>query len=162
MSEEYVVVGKFGKVHGIKGFIKLISFTDPLQNIFEYLPWYCDAKILKFLEIKNLPSGFAVLLEDFADRDSVQTLTNQEVSVLKSSLPKLKPDEYYWSQLQDLEVENTSGKKLGKVVEIFDTGANDVLIVKGQKKILIPYVKDKIIKNIDLELRKIIVAWEDV
>ena len=89
-----------------------------------------------------------------------------DIAIESSLLPALGEGDFYWSQLEKLEVLTESGVKLGKVSHLIATGANDVLVVKGQegsvdrKERLIPYLPDQVIKDINLEEGTIRVDWD--
>ena len=87
-------------------------------------------------------------------------LTNQNIMVKSSQLPILPDGEYYWHQLLNLKVINQDQKHLGVVTEIIPTGSNDVLVVRGDKQYLIPYLPEHFIMKIDLANNEIHVEWD--
>src|SRR3990167_5078301 len=100
------------------------------------------------------------LLADYADRESVALLTGKQIATLRSQLPALSDAAIYWADLEGLEVINQQGVVLGKVDYLFATGSNDVLVVVGKKRHLIPYIKNNIVLKVDLSNRQIIVDWD--
>ena len=134
-----------------------------------YLPWYlkkgAKQHSVKVIEGKKQAKGLVALTEGIEDRTQAEELIGSEIWVDKDQLPNLEKGDYYWHQLEGLEVFNEAGEFLGEVSHLFETGANDVLVVKASEKSiddmerLIPYVEKEIVLEIDLEERRILVAW---
>lgn len=169
-SGKYVKVARIGAAYGIKGWIKLISFTDPKDNILSYRHFLTpQSSALVGLEIDQSRAqgkGFVGHIKDCDDRDLTREYTGKDLYIEKALLPELKSDEYYWYQLQGLRVLTLNGDDLGIVDHLLETGANDVLVVKadensidGEER-LIPYIRDRVIDSIDLDKREIRVNWE--
>lgn len=163
--ENQVAVGRFGSPYGVKGWIKIISYTDPIERILDYLPWYIVRGNTKFLltAVKGKIHGdnLIVQFKDCQDRDIAKTYTNLEIYIDREQLPPLSDDEYYWVDLIGLQVFNREEEKLGEVVHLFSTGSNDVLIVKDDtgKERYIPYLQN-VILNVDLAKKKLTVDWD--
>ena len=87
-------------------------------------------------------------------------MIGQDIAIRHEQLEALDANEFYWVDLIGLDVVNQKQERLGKVLRLFETGANDVLVVAGQKEILIPFALPQIIKSIDLETGRIVVDWE--
>lgn len=165
-----VVLGQIGRVHGIKGWLKLSSFTSPAENIFDYPR--LQVKIgnkcqdLEIDEFKSSASALLVHFKGYDDPETARLLVGLELSVGDRELPQLEPGEYYWHQLQGLKVINQHGQLFGLVNKILETGANDVLVITpnpdsiDERERLIPYLKDSVIEEIDLEKETIKVNWE--
>ena len=134
-----------------------------------YVPWYLKKGLkqhsVKVIEGKKQAKGLVALTEGIEDRTQAEKLIGSEVWVDKDQLPNLDKGDYYWHQLEGLEVFNEAGELLGEVSHLFETGANDVLVVKASEKSiddmerLIPHVEKEIVLEIDLEERRILVAW---
>lgn len=171
-----IVVGKLTGVYGVKGWIKVHSFTEPADNIFNYQPWYLtDAaggakpEPIKLADWRVHGKGFVALLEGTNDRDSAALLNQRHICVSRDLLPALPEGEYYWEQLQGLKVvsvfDDTAPVLLGIVHELLETGANDVLSVApcpgslDQRQRLLPYA-DEIIVTIDLDAGELRVDWD--
>ena len=169
-QKENMVLGKITAVYGIKGWVKIYSFTDPMENIFNYQPWQLKVggtlKEVKVAASKKHGKGLIAKLEGVDDRNIAQTYCGYEILVDSGLLPELKEGEYYWSQLQNLLVYTESDQLLGKVSHLMETGSNDVLVVKGtkdsidQQERLLPYLPDQVIKEIDLETGTMRVDWD--
>lgn len=161
-----VALGRFGSPFGILGWIKVISYTDPVDNILNYSPWivvFNDNTQLLIKEVKGKIHGnnLVVTFGQCKDRNQAQTYTNLEIYVDRAQLPPPSNDEYYWIDLIGLSVSNSEGEQLGLVKQVFATGSNDVLIVKEEngKEHYIPYIKD-VILEVNLEISKLIVDWD--
>ena len=134
-----------------------------------YLPWYlkkgAKQHSVKVVEGKKQGKGLVALTDGIEDRTQAEELIGSEIWVDKDQLPNLEKGDYYWHQLEGLEVFNEAGEFLGEVSHLFETGANDVLVVKASEKSiddmerLIPHVEKEIVLEIDLEERRILVAW---
>lgn len=163
-DKKYLNVGKITGAFGIKGWIKVFSFTDPKENILDYAPWILkkDAKTRQVEVIEgNVQGKFVVaLVTGVNDRDMASELAGWEVLIDQDQLPEPEPDEYYWSDLIGLQVETVQGEILGVVDSLIETGANDVIIVAGERQRAIPFIQGQSIVNIDLDAKKIIVDWD--
>lgn len=165
-----LLVGKINAAYGIKGWVKVYSFTSPVEQILEYAPWTIRKKgskqNLKLRQGKVHGKGIVVLPEGFEDRNQAESLIGYEIWIEKEQLPDLEQGEYFWVQLEGLAVYNEASELLGKVSSVLETGANDVLVVAATdesidaRERLIPYVEDKVILEVDLEQGKMRVAWD--
>ncbi|GAB7218446.1 ribosome maturation factor RimM [Vibrio comitans] len=173
MSEqnEKIVVGKLGATYGIRGWLKVHSFTDDAENIFDYSPWFLNQKgtwvECKVESWKRHNKGYVCKLEGLDVREDAHLLTNLEISVAPSSLPELSEEEFYWRELFGMKVVTTKGYDLGEVSDMLETGSNDVLVVKanlkdafGQKERLIPFLEEQVIIKVDREAQRIEVDWD--
>lgn len=162
---DHIVIGKIVGVYSIKGWLKVLSFTRPKENLFTYHPWLVkqDKEWLgmQLLVGKSQGKGLIASLEGITDRDAAMSLVGSELAIKKAQLPTLKAGEFYWHDLINMQIINQQNEVLGAVAEILETGANDVLVVVADKqKYLIPYVLDVYIKSIDIEQRVIQVDWQ--
>ncbi|TAL61646.1 MAG: ribosome maturation factor RimM [Legionella sp.] len=160
----WVVIGRFGRPHGIKGFVTVHSFTEPRDNILRYTDWHAflnnQWQPIKILSVETHNKAIVAQVAGYPERESVARLTNIEIAVSHEQLAELAPGEYYWHQLIGMKVINTKGEPLGVVSEILPTGSNDVLVVQGEKRHLIPYLPDVYILNIDNSQQIITVDWD--
>lgn len=163
MVNDWVVIGRFGRVHGIKGFIQVHSFTDPLDNVFEYQPWYISLKKtwcpIKIHQEQINGHKFLVQVENYMTREEAGFLTNLEIAVPRHVLPELQ-DEFYHHDLIGLKVYNDQQEYLGKITDIFVTGVNDVMVISGDSQYLIPFVMDVFVQSIDMKNHQMIVHWD--
>ncbi|WP_131783596.1 ribosome maturation factor RimM [Legionella gresilensis] len=166
VADDWVIVGRFGRVHGIKGFISVNSYTEPLTNILNYQGWHAYInkvwQPIKLLDAEVTTKYVLVKVEGFSERELAMNLTNCDIRVHKEQLPKLESGEFYWHELLGLEVVNQQGNNFGKVVGILPTGSNDVLVVQGNenKQYLIPYLLGRFIVDINLKEQRIITDWD--
>ena len=161
---QLVIIGQISGIHGIRGGLKLFSYTDPRDRIFSYTPWWLklDTGWSEYKPVQGRPAGKAltVFLEGIDDRDAARLLLGSEIAVAREKFPALSKGEYYWCDLVNLEVLDTRGVKLGILKELQETGANDVMVVEGNGQLLIPWVIDEIVKQVDLQSGMIIVDWD--
>ncbi|KGP63013.1 16S rRNA processing protein RimM [Legionella norrlandica] len=160
----WIVIGRFGRPHGIKGFVTVHSFTDPINNILRYTDWHVFLnnkwQPIKLLAIETHNKTIIAQIEGYPERESVASLTNADIAVQESQFAPLAPGEYYWYQLIGMNVINQKGESFGKVVEIMPTGSNDVLIVQGAKRHLIPYLPGQFVIDINESKQVITVEWD--
>lgn len=166
---DYVVVGKIGTTYGIKGWLKIHSFTETVGSILDYPTWYLEEgnagigdswKLVKVQDAKQHGKGIIAKLPGFENPEQARMLTGKKIAILRAQLPKLAKDEYYWDDLIGLTVIDQHGTTLGQVSFLLPTGANDVLVVKGTKEHAIPYLPGDVIKDINLEEGVMRVDWE--
>jgi 16S rRNA processing protein RimM len=160
----WVVVGRFGRPHGIKGFVTVHSFTEPRDNILHYTDWHVNLnntwQPVKLLCVESHNKAIIAQIEGYAERELVARLTNAEIAIQKEQLAALESGEYYWHQLIGMSVINQKGESFGKVTEVMPTGANDVLVVQGEKRYLIPYLPGQFIIEINDSQQVITVDWD--
>lgn len=165
-----MVVGKITSVYGVKGWVKIYSHTEPMDNILNYAPWFVRLEgRLQTVQIeqgKRHGKGLIAKLAGCSDRDQAQVYCGNDISVDQSQLPALSTDEYYWHQLEKLNVVTESKELLGRVDHLISTGSNDVLVVKAtaesidDRERLVPYLPEQVIKEINLEEGTIRVDWD--
>lgn len=164
-NSDYLNAGHISGVFGVKGCVKVFSFTQPRENILKYSPWFLQKnnQISEIKVVSGQRHGNAVVaeLEGVADRDAAAALMGSEILILRQQLPKTKADEYYWADLVGLAVETVSGVSLGKVDHLLETGANDVLVVvDGETERLIPFLLKQTVLKIDLDTGMMTVDWD--
>ena len=164
MQDEWVIVGRFGRPHGIKGFVSVYSFTEPSDNILSYSDWHVSLnhswQPIKILSVQIHNKTIVAQIEGYPERESVALLTNVEIAIRKEQLASLAPDEYYWHQLIGMKVINQQAQEFGLIIEIMPTGSNDVLVVQGEKRHLIPYLPGQFIIEINDKSQTMIVDWD--
>lgn len=163
-QQDRVILGKINGIYGVRGWVKVFSETKPRENIFKYQPWLLKLKgqwqIIKVVSGRPQGKGLVAQLESVDDREQAQLLLGAEIAVLKSQLPEAQEGEYYWADLVGLEVQTLDGQVLGKIDSLFETGANDVVVVKGERERLIPFVQGQYIHEIDLDAGIMRVDWD--
>ena len=162
--DDLVIVGRLSGLYGVKGWHKVFSHTDPRDNILSYSPWYLkqgdEWKPYKLNKGRVHGKGIVAQLQGCDDRDQAQILMGQDIAVSRQLFARTVEGEFYWSDLVGLEVQHTDGEKLGKVVQMMETGANDVLVVRGERERLIPFLWQQVIKSVDTEAKVICVDWD--
>lgn len=166
-ASQFVIVGKISSAYGIKGWVNIYSYTDPVTNILDYQPWYLSARQrgqewrpVKIVNGRAHGKNVVAQIEGCNDRNQAELYRGLEIAIHRDQLPEPEENEHYWVDLVGLKVVNLQGQELGIVDSLMETGANDVLVVKGNKEHLIPYVQDEFIKQVDLENRCITVDWD--
>ncbi|MEG7362548.1 ribosome maturation factor RimM [Pseudomonas citronellolis] len=168
-TEEMIVLGKIVSVHGIRGEVKVYSFTDPLDNLLDYRRW----TLKRGTEVRQaeLVSGrvqgnvLVAKLKGLDDREVARTYADFEILVPRSELPELDDGEFYWSQLEGLKVIDTNGQLFGILDHMLETGANDVMVVKpcagslDDRERLLPYT-EQCVQSVDLAAGEIRVDWD--
>ncbi len=181
-EQQRVTVGRIVSVYGVKGWVKVLSYTEPGENIFGYCPWWLKTpggfRSLEIDDYRWQGKGLIAHIAGVDDRDKARTYCQQDIVVDKAQFPELGDNDYYWHQLQGLTVVTVfHGKEsdtrdsgaervvLGKVTQLLETGANDVLVVAGdansldRRERLVPYV-DQFVRKVDLDTREIEVDWD--
>ena len=166
-SGKKILVGKISNPHGIKGWVKVISFTDPIENILSYKKWILsDNKTEKTCQLEDSRiqgNKIVIKLEGVNDRDDADLLKNLQIKVNRFDLPKLDENSYYWGDLIDFNVIDIKGKHVGKVDSLFSTGSNDVLVIidEAKERLLVPFIMEEVIKCVDLIKELISIDWPD-
>jgi 16S rRNA processing protein RimM len=162
--QQHINVGKISGVFGVKGWVKVFSFTDIRENILNYSPWLLkkdsETRLVAVIDGKLQGKAVVAQLDGVNDRDRAASLMGWDIFITPDQLPKVAKGEYYWSDLIGLNVETDVGVQLGTVDGLLETGANDVLVVKGERERAIPFLQGKTIINIDLDAGKIVVDWD--
>lgn len=164
-DERRVLVGRIHGAFGLRGEVKLESFTDPKSSVLRYQPWTLrDAhgreRELSGARGRETARGIVATLPDVAERDAAEALRGTEIWVPRSALPAAKEGEYYWIDLEGLRVRNMEGADFGTVSHLFSTGANDVLVVQGERERMLPFVQPEVIRQVDFETGVITVDWD--
>ena len=167
-SGKKILVGKISNPHGIKGWVKVISFTDPIENILSYKQWIISDKETEktyYLEDSRVQGNKIVIkLENVNDRNDALLLKNLQIQVNRSDLPELDQNSYYWEDLVDFNVIDIKGNHVGKVDSLFRTGSNDVLVIidETKERLLVPFIMEEVIKYVDLAKELISIDWPEL
>jgi 16S rRNA processing protein RimM len=160
-----ILLGRVHGAFGVRGELKLESFTEPRSTIFRYQPWVLrDAqgreRELSGARGRETAKGVVATFPDVDDRDAAEALRGTEVWVSRSALPPPKPGEYYWVDLEGLRVVNVDGVEFGRVSHLFSTGANDVLVAEGDRERMIPFLQPDYVVAIDFDAGVVTVDWD--
>ncbi len=164
MTDKKLCVGKISGVYGIKGWVKVHSYTEDRENILKYSPWLLQkdrqSKTVNVLTGRQQGKTIVASLEGVGNRSDAELLAGWDVFINSEQLPKIEHGEYYWADLVGLKVVTKNGIGLGIVDYLIETGANDVLVVAGDKERLIPFLQQQTIIKIDLEEGLMVVDWD--
>jgi 16S rRNA processing protein RimM len=157
-------MGRVTGAFGVRGWLKVFSDTAPPEALFDYSPWLLklggEWKAHKLLEGKVHGKGLIVHLQGVDDRDQAELLHGAEIAIEREQLEPLEEGEYYWADLIGLRVVTTQGVEFGCIERLLETGANDVLVVRGDRERLIPYLQPEVVTSIDLEAGVLQVDWD--
>lgn len=163
-GETLVTVGRISGLFGVRGWVKIHSHTDPKSNILAYSPWYlktADGWVRKEIASgRPHGKGLVARLEGCDDRDQAARWIGAEIAVRRDQLPLPEEGEYYWADIEGLRVSTTEGVQLGVVDHLMATGANDVLVVRGERERLIPFIPGQVVVDVDLENGTMRVDWD--
>lgn len=155
-------MGRIVAPYGVRGWVKIQPATEEVDGLLDYREWWLGApddwQQHNWVEGRAHGTTLVARLEGCEDRDQAFALRGKQIAVPRSALAAPEAGEYYWCDLIGLSVENTSGEKLGQVEEVFATGANDVLVVRGDRERLIPFI-DPVVMAVDFAAAKIRVDW---
>ncbi|PIE41120.1 MAG: ribosome maturation factor RimM [Gammaproteobacteria bacterium] len=167
---EWLVLGKLTSAYGIKGWVKVHSYTEPMDNIGTYSPLWVEhngqREKIEFEQIKPHGKGLIAKIKGCDTREQTPQYTGAMLVAGKDQLASLESGEYYWSDLIGLTVINEQGENLGKVHHLIETGSNDVLVIRGdissidQKERLVPYLPDQVVLHIDIDAQQMQVDWD--
>jgi 16S rRNA processing protein RimM len=158
-----VVLGRVSAPHGIKGWVKVQPFTQEIEGLLDYPVWWLGRngtwQQLKVAEAAVHGANVVARLEGCDDRESAAVLKGREVAVPRTELPAPGEGEFYWSDLIGAAVVNRKDESLGQVVRLLDTGANQVMVVEGERERLIPFIAG-VILEVDIAASRVTVDWE--
>jgi len=169
-TPKLVNLGRVGSAYGVKGWFKLVSHTQPRENILTYRHFTGiingSGRTLEMDEAKAHGKGLIAHIVGIDTPEDVRLVTGMDLMVPLSDLPELDTDDFYWHQLSGLKVINSAGQMLGKIECLMETGANDVMIVKpcegslDKHRRLIPWLPVQVVLKVDLDNDSVLVAWE--
>lgn len=156
-----VTLGRISGLFGVKGWVKVHSYTEPRANIVDFPVWTLRQRgvesSVEIEEGRGHGGNVVAKLRGIDDRERARELIGAEVSVERAALPACEPGEYYWTDLEGLEVRNSAGELLGVVDHLVATGANDVVVLVDGR--MIPFLAGDVIVKVDLEAGVIVADW---
>ena len=171
--DEKVILGRIAGLYGIKGWVRVHSYTEPAEALLEYPGWLLRAEgsgeesgwsARTLAEGRKHGKSLVARLADTTDRDAAAELIGADIAVPRLSLPAAGEGQYYWADLEGLEVRHRDGSILGRVQRMLATGANDVIVVRAageaKREILIPFVPGTYVLDVDVAGGVIHVDWE--
>jgi 16S rRNA processing protein RimM len=166
LSEPRLVeVGRLGAAHGVRGWMRVQSFTDPPQRLFEWRQWLLQSEAgatreMKLLEARPQGNGWIARLEGVDERDAASRLSGSLVLVDRVEFAPTGAREHYRADLVGFEVKNLEGALLGVVDHFVDTPGNAVMVIRGAREYLVP-VTAQHLRKVDVESRGLIVDWPE-
>lgn len=159
-----ILLGRIVGAHGVRGWVRVESHTQPRQNIFQYQPWtLCHRGFERSVDAargQSLGQRLIAHWPGLEDRSQAEALIGAEILVPRASLPPAAADEYYWVDLEGLRVVGVTGFDFGSIDHMLATGSNDVMAVRGERERLIPFIQGDVVKRVDLEAGLIEVDWD--
>jgi 16S rRNA processing protein RimM len=157
-----VPLGHIAGVHGVQGWVKVFSLTEPREAIFEYQPWLLgdDREEVSVSQGKQHGNRLIALLENVTDRAQAEQLVGRQIAVYRDQFSALPEGEYYWTDLVGLSVKLADGTELGTIDRMLATGAHDVMVVRGERERLIPFVMGQYVKEVSLDEATVVVDWD--
>ncbi len=161
---EPVVLGRISGFFGVRGWVKVYSYTEPREAVLNYKSWLLasngDWRTAEVAEGKRHGKTIIARIEGIDDRDQAAKLIGCDIGVPRGEMPETDEGQYYWSDLEGLQVKTKNGTELGKVEYLLETGANDVMVINGEQEYLVPFVIDDVVLDVDLAAGVITVDWE--
>ncbi len=162
--ERRIAAGRISGLYGVRGWVRVYSYTEPREALIGYSPWQVRLegawREMEVAEGRRHGKGIIVRLEGCEDRDAAARLLGCDISLRRSQLPEPAPGEYYWADLVGLQVVTLEGAELGVVHSLMETGANDVLVVRGDRERLIPFLAGDVVVEVDLSRQRMRVEWD--
>ena len=161
-KHEIVRLGRITGPHGVKGWVKVFSHTEPREAILDYQPWLLgpEQRQVELADGSRLGRAVIARIRGFDSREQAESLQGQQVAVRRSQLPEPGKGQFYWSDLIGLEVVLEDGKSVGTIEAMMATGANDVMVVQGDRQRLIPFVTDQTVLGVDLDSGMVRISWD--
>jgi 16S rRNA processing protein RimM len=173
-SGEPVILGRVSGLYGVKGWVRVFSYTEPRDALLDYRHWLLrsggDWSEIAVVDGRRQGKSVVARLAGIEDRDAAEAWLGADIAVARERMPPVGEGQYYWADLEGLEVRHRDGRILGRVANMLATGANDVMVVqpgeqaeaagRGTQDILIPFVPEIYILRVDTEEGVIDVDWE--
>ncbi len=163
-ADRPLVMGHIAGPYGVRGWLRVASYTAEPEALLDYMPWYLEQRgewqPVEVLQGKAHGKGLVVQLAGCSDREQAAALGGTSIGIYRSQLPETSAGEYYWNDLVGLRVINSDGTELGTVDYLIETGANDVLVIRGAQEYLVPFISGQVIKEVDLDGKLIRVDWD--
>ena len=163
-NADTVEIGRISGMFGVRGWVRVESSTEPKDNILQYSPWRLvnagNQQLVEVAEGFSHRRGVVAAIVGIDNRDQARALVGAIVTIARHQLPDLNDEEYYWTDLLGLEVVNRQGDSLGQVDHLMQTGANDVLVLHGERERLVPFIVDQVVLEIDRSAGRILVDWD--
>jgi 16S rRNA processing protein RimM len=162
-TRKLVTLGRITGLYGVKGWVKVQSHTEPRENIVGFGVWTVRRRgvdsTMEVEEGRSHAAGVVAKLRGIDDRDAARDLIGADIAVERATLPECRAGEYYWADLEGLEVVTPAGERLGTVDHLIATPSHDVLVLAGRPGRMIPFVTGEVIRTVDLSAGRIVASW---
>ncbi|WP_025769576.1 ribosome maturation factor RimM [Thioalkalivibrio sp. HK1] len=162
-SSSQVIVGRVGGAFGVRGWTRIHSATDPSGNILDYRPWQIERDgrwaEIDVADFEMQGAQVLVRFDGCLDREAACAFRGCALATDRSRLPEPEAGEFYWTDLIGLSVFDHEGVRLGEVERILETGANDVMVVVGERRRLIPFLFGDVVRSVEIDRARIVVDW---
>ena len=163
-EDRLLVMGRVAAPYGVKGWVHVAAYTALPENLLHYSPWHINRQgnwqAVDVVAGRYHGKGLVVQLKGCTDRDAAAALRGADIGIYRSQLPPVEADEYYWSDLIGMQVIAKHDRVLGRLDHLLETGANDVMVVKGEQEYLVPYIEGQVVISVDPEAGEIRVDWD--
>lgn len=162
MSDSPIVVGKIVGYFGVRGWVRVKSYTDQPEDFLKYKSYQIvdSNRIVDLSAGKAHGKGLVVQFDGITSREQAEELQGLSLQIGRDRLVKLPPGEYYWADLLGYEVETTLGVLIGTISDFIETGAHDVMVVSGDRERLIPFVRGVYVQSVKTDRRRVVVDWD--
>jgi len=175
-----VVMGRVVAPYGVFGWLKVVPDTEAFDGLFDYDTWWLgkgdDWREMVVETAKTHNDVLVVKLKGIDDRDAALACKGKQIAVPREQLPEAEENEYYWSDLIGLRVKNKQDVDFGLIVDVFETGANDVIAVRADavkqetivdkavakekpQERLLPFI-DAVVLEVDIASKTMLVDWD--
>ena len=162
--EGWVVMGRVAGVFGVQGWVRVQDYTETGENLAGYRRWRLQQGAVhhevQVASARRHGKGLVAKFAGLDDRDAAAELVGAEILIRRDALPPTEQDQYYWADLIGLRVIDLEGRELGRVDHLLATGANDVLVIEGERRRLIPFLQERVVRRVDLDAGTILVDWD--
>jgi len=158
-----VTLGRISGLFGVKGWVKVHSYTNPRDNVVTFTTWIVKSRgVERRFEVEAghaQGAGVVAKLRGLDDRERARELIGADIIVERAEMPECAPGEYYWMDLEGLEVRNLEGRVLGTIDHLMSNGGHDIMVLAGTPQRLIPFVHGRVIHEVDLEAGRVVADW---
>ena len=157
----WIELGRVSGVHGVRGGLKVESWTRPKAAIADHAAWHLgdERRPFRLARVERRNERPVVFLEGVEDRDTAEALVGKSISVTRNELPEPDAGSWYWADLEGLAVRTVDGIELGTVRRLVETGAHDVMVIDGDRERLVPFAVGPVVRKVDLDTGNIVVDW---
>ena len=159
-DSEKILIAKIQAHQGLNGWLKIYSYSESIEKFSKYKYFFVlnNKKYIRLdVEDSLINKSIKIKFKNFISREDSNDYIGKDIYISEDQLDKLKENQFYWNDLIGLNVYLDNEEKIGVVTDMIETGSNDVLVIKGDNEILIPYIFGESVKNVIIEENKIII-----